>query len=422
MLRLISFSIVVAALSMLSLELYAAERVELYSAKVEVSSQQSADRSVAFREALKHVLIKVTGDEANLTNDDVVGLLDRADRYVLTFSYQNNPRYQQALDLDGNSEDEGSASIEQGASVEPSQPQTIFPYVLSVAFEERALLNELRALELPIWGALRPSILTWAVLQNEGDRVLLSESSHESSDVLLSQAADNGLAMFLPAGDLEDQSNVSLNELWGLFPDAVSEASSRYPHDLVLLSRVYEAPEALELKWTLLLGREHVVGRAQDVSYQSLWRTMQLDIVKILAERYAVTYDPELDGDETVISVSRVRSFLDYAKLVDHLNLLSSVEAVGVRSVQQDKVELGLKLRSSVASFNQQVELAGLLEPVFVPEPFEDLAVSSLPSKVDSAVFPEGAEDNLDGFGDKSPTVQASTNGMRYFYLRHQGE
>lgn len=407
---------------MLSLELYAAERVELYSAKVEVSSQQSADRSVAFREALKHVLIKVTGDEANLTNDDVVGLLDRADRYVLTFSYQNNPRYQQALDLDGNSEDEGSASIEQGASVEPSQPQTIFPYVLSVAFEERALLNELRALELPIWGALRPSILTWAVLQNEGDRVLLSESSHESSDVLLSQAADNGLAMFLPAGDLEDQSNVSLNELWGLFPDAVSEASSRYPHDLVLLSRVYEAPEALELKWTLLLGREHVVGRAQDVSYQSLWRTMQLDIVKILAERYAVTYDPELDGDETVISVSRVRSFLDYAKLVDHLNLLSSVEAVGVRSVQQDKVELGLKLRSSVASFNQQVELAGLLEPVFVPEPFEDLAVSSLPSKVDSAVFPEGAEDNLDGFGDKSPTVQASTNGMRYFYLRHQGE
>ena len=349
MLRLISFSIVVAALSMLSLELYAAERVELYSAKVEVSSQQSADRSVAFREALKHVLIKVTGDEANLTNDDVVGLLDRADRYVLTFSYQNNPRYQQALDLDGNSEDEGSASIEQGASVEPSQPQTIFPYVLSVAFEERALLNELRALELPIWGALRPSILTWAVLQNEGDRVLLSESSHESSDVLLSQAADNGLAMFLPAGDLEDQSNVSLNELWGLFPDAVSEASSRYPHDLVLLSRVYEAPEALELKWTLLLGREHVVGRAQDVSYQSLWRTMQLDIVKILAERYAVTYDPELDGDETVISVSRVRSFLDYAKLVDHLNLLSSVEAVGVRSVQQDKVELGLKLRSSVA-------------------------------------------------------------------------
>ena len=398
--------------------LSAAERVELYAAEVEVASQQPSDRSVGFSRALKHVLIKVTGDEANLTSDDTINLLDRADSYVLTFSYQDNPQYQALSDSSeasvGENTELGGASVQNDAD----EVAAAFPYILNVAFEERALLKELRALGLPIWGALRPSILTWVVVQNQGDRTLLSESSHESSQVLLSQAISNGLAMFLPAGDLEDQSNVNLNELWGLFPDSIAAASSRYPHDLVLLARVYEAPEALELKWSLVLGREQISGRAKAAEYSGLWRTMQLDIVRVLAERYAVVYDPTLDGDETIVVVSRIRSFLEYAALVDHLGLLSSVERVDVRSIQQDKVELSLKLRSSLASFDQQVELSGRLHPILVTEPFVGNGAISSALEPASSDVSFTSLNSVGGLGEESSLPQ----GVKYFYWRHQGE
>ena len=419
MVRLISFSLLSVVLVAFSFVLSAAERVELYTAEVAVASQQPSDRSIGFSSALKHVLIKVTGAESNLTSDEALSLLDRADSYVLTFSYRDNPQYQSPSDLADASVLE---STELGGVGVVDEVVAVFPYILNVAFEERSLLRELRALALPIWGALRPSILTWAVVQNQGDRTLLSESSHESSQVLLSQAISNGLAMFLPAGDLEDQSNVNLNELWGLFPDSVAAASQRYPHELVLLARVYEAPEALELKWSLLLGREQISGRAKAAKYLELWRTMQLDIVRVLAERYAVVYDPTLDGDETTVVVSRIRSFLEYAALVDHLGLLSSVERVGVRSIQQDKVELSLKLRSSLASFDQQVELAGRLHPILVTEPVvgKEATSSALDAASSDASF--APLDSGGGLGEVSSLGSPLPQGVKYFYWRHQGE
>ncbi len=352
------------AFIVLSLSTAAAERIDVYTTTVQVETQQETDRNIAFSAALKQVIVKMTGDQQFLEKPELDALFERPRRYVAGFSYQKNALF------DGRT----SSDKADVAPVSKSESMAVFAqslpekeYLLKVQFEGDALLNHIRELGLPVWGALRPSIIAWLVMQENGERHLVNSNYPALSASLSRESERAGLPVFLPVGDLQDLSAVDLNELWGLFPSSVHAASERYPSDFKLLGRVYQAEEGLELKWTLLTGGSAKTGGAKSVDYQSLWRQMTAGVAKELAQQFAVVSDTMADAQELRILVSGVEQFLDYASLVQHLESLSSVEEVSVQQIYQDKVGLGIGLRGSRANFEQQVSLAGKLQMVVPP-------------------------------------------------------
>ena len=362
----------------------AAERIDIYMATVQVETQQEADRNTAFTEALKQVIVKVTGDEQFLVKPELGALFKKSRRYVAGFSYQKNALFDGQAS--SNEADEASSSLEAKSNAAYTQSLPEKEYILKVQFEGDALLNHLRELGLPVWGALRPSIIAWVVMQKDGERHLVNSDYPSLSTSLSRESERAGLPVFLPVGDLQDLSSVNLNELWGLFPSSVSKASQRYPSDFKLLGRVYQAQEGLELKWSLLTGRSAITGGAKAADYPSLWRQMSAAVAKQLAKQFALVSDPMADAQELRILVSGVDQFLDYASLVKHLESLSSVEEVSVQQIYQDKVGLGIQLRGSRANFEQQVSLAGKLQMVappfsIEPEVEQDFDESSSPEE-----------------------------------------
>ncbi len=209
-------------------------------------------------------------------------------------------------------------------------------------------------------------------MQREGERHLVNSDYPEIMATLKSEADRSGLTVFVPVGDLQDQGAVDLNALWGLFPSAVGAASRRYPSDIKLLARVYEADEGLELKWSLLAGNSARNGRAQAQDYRSVWREMNESIARDLSKQFSVISDPLKDAQELVVEVSGINRFVEYAKMVEHLESLSSVDTVALQRVFQDKVDVVIRLHGSRGNFEQQVELAGKMRaviPEFAAEP-----------------------------------------------------
>lgn len=376
----------------ISLPAIAAERVEIFSAAVQVDSQQESDRELAFVEALRQVIVKISGDSAYLEEPLLNPILSSPRRYVEGFSYQRNPWFTgQSVDFRGR--EVVAEAIGTDGYSEKMTPER--EYVLRVQFEETALIQHLRELGLPVWGALRPNILGWVVMQREGERHLINSDYPQILATLKSEAERYGLPVFLPVGDLQDLSEVNLDELWGLFPSAVEEAGQRYPSDFKLLARVYEADEGLELKWSLLVGSSAMNGRAQAIDYRSLWRQMNENIARELSKQFAVISDPTKDAQELVLVVSGITRFVEYAKMVEHLESLSSVDTVLVKRVTQDKVDVLIRLHGSRGNFEQQVELAGKMQAIMpdllaekdavAEEDGNPEAATSLP--VDSAHF-----------------------------------
>lgn len=63
----------------------------LYAGTAAVASQSDEDRAVALRAALGQVIVKLSGNDAVLSRPDVVHALAKADHYMQSYGYQNDP-------------------------------------------------------------------------------------------------------------------------------------------------------------------------------------------------------------------------------------------------------------------------------------------------------------------------------------------
>lgn len=372
----------------------AADRVSLYEVSVPVADQSPEMREYAFKEGLSKVLYRVSmfGDGRSSESDSSEielpkQLLAESGKYVESFSYSQNARFVNddskiASNGDGADEGNGVPNSVPNLGVEPevlnsetepaqakvlSWPSDHLPYFVNIKFSVDDLELKLRELRLPLWGALRPSVLSWVVLQRGGERHLMTMEELEYSEVFEDRARSAGLPLFLPVGDLQDLASVDLNELWGLFPSSVDAASQRYPHDGVLLVRVYEALEGLELKWSYSDKANLYSGREKEQTYYALWQALNQSVRAALFPQYAVQFNG-LDGEKNcIVRVSGVESFLHYASVLRHLESLSSVNKVKLQQVNGDRLVLEVSLHGAVQSFEQQVFLAGQMTQVSKP-------------------------------------------------------
>ncbi|MEQ6884509.1 DUF2066 domain-containing protein [Salicola sp. Rm-C-2C1-2] len=312
----------------------------LYDAVVPVEDTGTDVRQEAFREALRQVLLRLTGDPARVQRmvpDDTGGeqpqeaLGDHAARFIEAFSYRRNGKQ---LELHA---------------------------TLSTAAVGQALADR----QVPVWGATRPRILLWFLVDGRGERKLIHRDNilppflekpmqPLDSEALAAErgpwkeplwetSRQRGMPLALPFNDDRDRAQVGLSEIWGLFQEPIRRASRRYPHDVMAIARVNRDGDGWRARWQLRRGDDRIadgVTRANDradVAQQlvNAWADQ-------LAGRYAVAPASGEALRSARMLIADVEGLGPYAAVRQSLAGLEPIRSVQIDAIHQDRLTLEL--------------------------------------------------------------------------------
>jgi len=338
----IRFLLLVALYGLVGPVLAAVQADALYEAEVAVSGQSVEQRTEAIRDALAEVFIKVSGDRSAPLVLANAGMLERATQFVQQFQYRTV-----------------DTPPEAGLSLVPEQK-------LWVRFDASAVDKALRQHGIRVWGRVRPSTLLWVALEQDGGRYLAGANAlHETPPALEARAQRRGLPVLLPLLDLEDQSRLSVADVWGNFGDNILKASARYQPEAVLVARVYHGlGEIWHGRWTLYIGG----APALDWSDQATTRDELLNVgidqaADLVAQQFAqITSDAQINVLQ--VSVKDVASLVDYAVAARYLQSLASVVQAEAVSLEPTGVTFRVELRGDRRGLEQAIALGRTLIPV----------------------------------------------------------
>lgn len=288
---------------------------DLYS----VTVPYSGDNDVAFRQAMRDVLTRVTGraDAPDLPN--LAPLVSQASRYVTSFRRAA-----------GNQ--------------------------LTVSFDATAIENAVDASGLAFWGNERPVTLVWLALdRGSGRRALVAtgDTSAEKGQVDAS-AARHGLPLVWP--DAGDDLVRAMQQAWSGNHDALVDAARRYGADGVLIGRARQSAEgAYAVDWSF------------SASGTSGGSTGDLEAGPgLAAERYAGIYASHgaAQRSEQTVTITGITTLESYATALRTLAKLAPVRGVAVDEVSADSVSFRLNVRGDPEALSQAILRDGRLVPI----------------------------------------------------------
>lgn len=311
----------------------------LYQATASVSDESESKRKPAIKQALIQVLIKLTGDRNIAKSSGINTLIERPERFVQQF------RYQQAKNKDD----------EQIQSHPPSQE-------LWVQFDETALNDVLRSYGLNIWGKERPAILVWMAHEVDKTRRLVSfEESPEYITMLDQRAASRGISLLFPLLDLEDTSRISVSDVWAGFKEPVLAASSRYQSDVVLTGKLIQIlPSLWESQWSVYIDGQEKRWTTQGELPDIVLEEGVDELVDRLASQYA--HKGSTRAEVIELLVSDIDDLDKYARALAYLQSLQSVRTVQVKRVSANEVMFEVISHGGLTAINQTIALGNTLE------------------------------------------------------------
>ncbi len=303
---------------------------DLYTARVAVGDQSTETRNEALSEALAQVLRRVSGSEAA----QLAGEALRPTRYMQRYEYERDD----------------------------DAPDGLW---LRVAFDERALIGELRDQGHMVWGRERPTTLVWLAVRDGVDRTVLSRQDEDAVARTLARAAHvRGLPVTLPEGDQQDHRTVEFIDLWGGFFETVEDASERYDARSVLAGRIdRDSGGGYRGRWTLLEAGQRRDWESRADSLQGAMEKGLGELADIYLARFADGGDG-VDRDMARIAVTGVRGLADYARVLRYLEGLSPVEAVYVTRVDDEDLDLALVIRGSRERLDGVIGVGSVLRAV----------------------------------------------------------
>jgi len=297
----------------LSLGARAEQLVDLYRVEVLVASQSPGERERAARDALRELVVRVSGDRSAAEQPGIKEALSRAQDFVYEFNYASSP---ETLTRDGR---ELPASR------------------LVLKFSPVEIERLLRRAELAFWPARRPLVLIWLVARDQ-EQGLHRVTDPELQAQLRRRAEARGLPLILPLEDLEDRLALSPRQVWAWDEESVRQASERYAPDAILIGRYSPTSGGgLRSDWQLYhsLGNPSFDLRAQEP--EQLMGAAIDRVADHFAERYAIVPREEGPGD-IVMQVSGVHSFGDYKSVERYLEDLPMVRRLEFVSLDKERL------------------------------------------------------------------------------------
>lgn len=317
----------------------------LYQTDVIVPDQSASARQEAFRKAFQQVIIKIAGGEAVIEHAVIQKTLGRAIRFVREYRYSEKLVPAAQADL-----------------------PPVTEVHLSVSFAGKSIEALLRDNKLPVWGNERPATLLWLAIEQQGKRKILASDADDPMGKLVHGAATRrGIPVLLPLLDLEDRSHVKFPDIRAGFTDHILQASKRYAADAVAFGYLQQQADGLwrsdltlnfanqALHWTMS-GSDPEVVLAQGMNH----------IGDALATQFALV-SGQFQDEVLLFEVTGVSSVKDYARTLEYLKKLSTVESVDVLNVTPDKVDYRLRLRGGQEDLQRVIGLGDSLERIALP-------------------------------------------------------
>lgn|GEM_PF-244692 len=344
----------------------------LYSASVPIASQQKRDRLLGFDQAFSIVLVKASGQFDKVTDPEFLKALLPAEPLVQTFSYRENSAYQEFIqNQSAQDDDKAPGNVELAPDnvelmkIEKSELEVPpLPYLLDVSFAPSIVEEKMADHGLDIWGRVRPSVLVWVAHEQKGERSIVGTSdAGELVENLVLLGEQRGVPLYLPVADLQDVSAIDVDEVWGLFPESVDQASERYRADSVVMMRVSQSGNGLwSGNWLLNLKQTLEVGAKYDSTLPSLLEALVSDLAAKLSSHYAVSKIPGEDGGVLNLEVDQVSTFADYIEIQRYLNNLPPVSSMNIAWVRSGRAGYQVTLIGSKDQFFEHVDLGGRLK------------------------------------------------------------
>ncbi len=306
----------------------AAEVSQLYSVIVPVVDQSDAAKKAAEIEAMKAVLIKVSGSSAVLTMTGVTENLPKAPAYIQRFQYQ---QLDSAVNYNG---------VETRLRLEFS-------------FDGRAIERLLQSASAPIWGLRRPLVLIWLVVQDEtGRHIIGSDDNPELTREWNEAAALRGVPSVLPLFDLEESNAIQVADVYGRFIEPLQLPSKKYGAEAMLVGRLEKNQNNWQGLWTFAQGNLRKSISAEGSSTAQVLQSAMAQIAETLAQKYAVVVDPSKES-EVLLTMHSLHTVQDYGAVQNLLQGLQVVRQVDAREVVDDTVVFAIRLIADVTLLQQ---------------------------------------------------------------------
>ncbi len=331
------FGVSLCLLCLVPVKTYALEEATwLYAVEQPVAAQTLDERQRAAAEGLLVVLSRLTGLASVPRSAAILAALERPEAYYNQFVFSTR-------DL----------------------PSGLEQRYLRITFQPAAIQNLIRSAQLPVWWSKRPKVLAWVVMDNAGERDILSSASeHPLLAELAERAASSGLPLTLPLMDLNDNLAITAADVWGKVGQSLDTASQRYAADLVLIGRLSLDRERLITgqpyrgDWEVWVDGKPLVDNFTGVSAQEA-ATRAIDLMaNRLAEQYAV-----LPRSLKVqrLSVTGLDATADYAEFMTYLENLEFIDRVAITGLNPSAVQVALASRAEPEQLEMLLTAEGRL-------------------------------------------------------------
>ncbi|MEZ8988717.1 DUF2066 domain-containing protein [Vibrio breoganii] len=316
-----------------SFSAFAVTKVNVFDTEAVVIKQKEDARysgeELARREGMRDVIVRATGDAASLDNAVVKKAITQSSRFLSTIT----------------------------PSEKGGQP------TLKMSFNPKQIQALLAQADLPYWPDERARLLVWVVEDNGYDRTISWEQSQRTSiENLRYVAAQKGLPITVPVGDIDDVTSIQPTEVWGNFTKQISDSSRRYDVDAVVVARITRNGSQQNLRWTLYDDKPQfiadaslspVTGEASGTNKQ-VTETFVADLGRYYAQKSSAKASGEIASSVVVNfkGVAEAQSFFNIERMLEDLSSVASVELMHVMG---SSVDFRVNLITDTADFDRQI-------------------------------------------------------------------
>jgi hypothetical protein len=289
----------------------AATVAHLFEATVPLADRSEAGQAAALQEAMRQVLVRVTGQRNAGYEPALAPLVSDARRYVQQFQVVGTNQY-------------------------------------FVGFDGTRLERSISATGQPLWGHERPGTLVWLATEDGARRTVVdAQSDSELKRAVERSATLRGVPLIWP------RSGRSFNDVWNGSTERLRATAAEHGADAVLVGRASRsAGGGWQARWTLLYGEE-----------SSDWRGSIDEGVHGAADKFAGVFAAgSTQGDTAVlISVSGVGDLGAYAQVTSYLESLTLIRTLNVDELAGDTVVYRAQVRGDASRLARAIELGNRL-------------------------------------------------------------
>ena len=294
---------------------FGATVANMYEATVPLTERSERGQALAFQDAMRQVLVRVTGRRDAGGDPALAPIVNDARRYVQQFRVVGN---QFVAGFDG-------------------------------ARVERAVTDAGR----PLWGHERPATLVLLVSGDGAGRTLLGPGSPgELAQAVVRGGQLRGVPLVWP----DAARPVNLADVTSGSPERLAGAASKYGAEAVLAGVASGTGANAQVRWTLVQGSE-----------STQWRGSGEEGAQGAADWFARVFTAEpgaVAGALVAITVSGVADLRAYAAVTEYLQSLTLVSALQVDEVAGDNVVYRARVQGGTERLARAIGLGGRLEPL----------------------------------------------------------